>query len=101
MLGLKAPSHLYKEAHAGNHAMVRTKGDSIVNHALDSRLEREEAWKQKNSTILEMQNMWQKYQHKNQIKKTHGIIAVNTQDKSVQNAKKFMRDELKKQTICD
>ena len=48
-----------------------------------------------------MQNMWQKYQHKNQIKKTHGIIAVNTQDKSVQNAKKFMRDELKKQTICD
>ena len=101
MLGLKAPSHLYKEAHAGNHAIVRTKGDPIVNHALDSRLEREEAWKLKNSTIVEMQNMWQKYQNEIQIKNTQGENAFNTQNNSVQNAKKFMRDELKKQTICD
>ena len=101
MLGLKAPSHLYKEAHAGNHAIVRTKGDPIVNHALDSRLEREEAWKLKNSTIVEVQNMWQKYQNEIQIKKTQGKNAVNTQNNSVKNAKKFMKDELKKQTICD
>ena len=44
MLGLKSPSLIYTEAHAGNHAIVRTKGDIIVNHALDSRIEGEEAW---------------------------------------------------------
>ena len=41
MLAIKAPSQLYKEAHAGNMAMIRMKGDPIVNHALDSRVERE------------------------------------------------------------
>ena len=35
MLGLKSPSLIYKEAHAGNHAIVRTKGDIAVNHALN------------------------------------------------------------------
>ena len=41
MLSLKTPSHLYKEADAGNHAIVRYKGDLIVNHALDSRVKDE------------------------------------------------------------
>jgi hypothetical protein len=44
MLGTKMPSQVYLEAHAGNYAMVRVKGDPIVNHALDSRLERESEW---------------------------------------------------------
>ena len=52
----------YKEAHAGNYAIVRTKGDTIVNHALDSILEREMAWTRKNSTIVEMDKMWKTHQ---------------------------------------
>ena len=40
MLNIKAPSQLYQESHAGNYAMVRSKGDELVNHALDSRLKR-------------------------------------------------------------
>ena len=101
MLGLKAPSQVYKEAHAGNHAIVRTKGDTTVNHAIDSRLEREEAWKRKNSTTVEMENMWQKYQDENTIKIAHGIESPKGNYKNVLNAKKYMREEVKKQTICD
>jgi hypothetical protein len=41
MLGLKTPSQMYKEAHAESHAMIRAKGDKLVNHAVNSRLERE------------------------------------------------------------
>ena len=36
MLNVKTPSQLYKEAHASTYAMIRIKGDNIVNHALDS-----------------------------------------------------------------
>jgi hypothetical protein len=101
MLGLKAPSHIYKEAHAGNHAMVRTKGDIIVNHALGSRIKREEAWTRKKSTAVEMQTLWEKYQDKNKITQTPDTEAPTNNSKSVQHVKKFMRDEVKKQTICD
>ena len=38
LLGIKAPSQLYKEAHTGTYTMIRLKGDKIVNQALDSRL---------------------------------------------------------------
>ena len=50
-LGLKTPSQLYLEAHAGNYTMMRLKGDQTINHTLDSRLERESAWISKSSTI--------------------------------------------------
>ena len=59
MLGTKMPSQLYKEAHAGNCASIRSKGDIIVNHALDSRLERESSWTRKYSTVNHMQTLWQ------------------------------------------
>ena len=61
---MKTPSQLYKEAHAGNYAMIRTKGDNIVNHALDSRVEREEAWTRKHSTTVHMDKLWKNYQDK-------------------------------------
>ena len=53
LLNIKTPSHLYKEAHAGNYALMRIKGDATVNLALDSRLERESQWTSKYSTISE------------------------------------------------
>ena len=52
LLGIKAPSQLYKEAHTGTYTMIRLKGDKIVNQALDSRLERESSWIKKSSTIV-------------------------------------------------
>ena len=51
VLGVKTPSQLYLESHAGNYTMMRLKGDSTVNHTLNSRLERESAWTSKYSTI--------------------------------------------------
>ena len=50
-MGLKTPSQLYLEGHAGNYASMRLKGDKIVNHTLNSRLERESVWTGKSSTI--------------------------------------------------
>ena len=38
MLGLKTPSQFYLEAHASTFAMIKTKGDPLVNHAVNSRL---------------------------------------------------------------
>ena len=51
VLGLKTPSQLYHEGHAGNYTIMRLKGDEIVNHTLNSRLERENNWTVKSSTI--------------------------------------------------
>ena len=52
MLGIKKTSQVYNEAHAGTYTMMRMKGDSVVNHALDSRLERKLGWTRKSSTIV-------------------------------------------------
>ena len=53
LLGIKAPSQIYKEAHTSTYAMMRLKGDEIVNQAIDSRLERESMWVKKSSTIVQ------------------------------------------------
>ena len=73
--------------------------DIIVNHALDSRIEREEAWTRKKSTAVEMQTLWEKYQDENKITQTPDTEAPTNNSQSVQNVKKFMRDEVKKQTL--
>ena len=52
MLNVKAPSQLYMEGHAGNYALMRIKGDSTVQLALDSRIARESSWKNKSSTVV-------------------------------------------------
>ena len=41
ILDIKAPSPLYIKVHAGNYAMIRSKGDTLVNHAVNSSLGRE------------------------------------------------------------
>ena len=51
LLGIKTPSQLYLEGHAGNYTLMRLKGDTIVNHTLNSRLERESNWTGKSSTV--------------------------------------------------
>ena len=52
MLGAKTPSMVYKEAGLNNFTLMRLKGDTKVNHVLNSRLERESNWKRKKSTIV-------------------------------------------------
>ena len=90
MLGIKDPSQMYMEAHASNHASMRTKGDQIVNHALNSRLEREERWTRKFSTARHMENLWQEHTnsptpHPTQPLNSHTQIEVakNVMKKSI------------------
>ena len=37
MLGIHMSSQIYKEAHGSNYAMIKLKGDTVVNHAIESR----------------------------------------------------------------
>ena len=67
MLGMKAPSQLYKEARVGVYTMIRMKGDEVVNHALDSRLERESGWTKKSSTVCEANRVFQDNVNKQNI----------------------------------
>ena len=41
LLNMKTPSQLYKEGHASNYALIRYKGDNLVNHLVDAKIERE------------------------------------------------------------
>ena len=59
LLNIKTPSQLYLEGQAGNFTAMRIKGDSVVNHALDSRLQRESAWTTKSSTTVSCQRIMQ------------------------------------------
>ena len=67
MLNTKMPSQLYKEAHAGTYALIRSKGDLLVNHAVNSRLEREAGWTKKYSTVNHMHKIWQENLKQNNI----------------------------------
>ena len=49
---MKTISALYKESHLQNYTASRIKGDEAVNFALDSKLNRESAWKVKSSSIV-------------------------------------------------
>ena len=77
---------MYKEAHAGNYAMIRTKGDEVVNHALDLRLEREAAWTKKHSTTVQVDKMWQDIQEEKQSEIPQGENTLETTNIPVQIA---------------
>ena len=99
MLNIKAPSQVYNEAHAGSHAIIRSKGDEVVNHALNSRIERESAWTRKHSTAVTMHEMWKDNIEQNRIKPTHEEDTYASKKQHVQNAKKVMQSSVKSQTI--
>ena len=98
MLGVKLPSQLYKEAHAGTYAMIRMKGDTLVNHALNSRLQREEKWTRKYSTTKEMQSMWKE-------NVSQGLVKPPSEESApvkyaeLQNAKKAMKKSIQSENL--
>ena len=52
ILNIKQPSTLYLEGHAGNHTIMKMKGDIIVNASLQSQVSREAQWTKKSSTVV-------------------------------------------------
>jgi hypothetical protein len=96
MLGVKMPSQVYLEAHAGNYAMVRLKGDPVVNHAIDSRLERESEWTQKHSTVNTMHTMWENNQEAiNSVSHEEGPYNA----RKLKKAKKVMRQSVNDESL--
>ena len=95
MLGVKMPSHLYKEAHAGTFAAIRLKGDKIVNFALDSRLERESEWTRKFSTVNFVNNIFQENVASGHISYPENSEASNY----INKAKKAMKNSVQNQTL--
>ena len=96
MLGMKAPSQMYKEAHAGVYTMIRMKGDEVVNHALDSRLERESRWTRKSSTICEARKILQDNIDKQVISMP---ITESDKNSAINKAKKVINKSIKEETL--
>jgi hypothetical protein len=57
-LNIKSISKLYLECHAITHISARLKGDKLVNHCLDSKIERENGWVRKKSIAVECENIY-------------------------------------------
>ena len=98
MLSIKMPSQLYKEAHAGNYALIRSKGDRLVNHAIDSRLERESTWSRKYSTVTSMHNMWQENVNESKIQAPLEDLSYAT-PAILNKSKKAMLKSVQTQTL--
>ena len=96
MLGIHMPSQTYKEAHASNYAMTRLKGDTVVNHVVDSRLERESKWSKKYSTTVAVHNMWKDNIKNNKIKETQENYSPSF--KEIESAKKAIQKSVQTET---
>ena len=96
MLKVKQPSQLYMEGHAGNIAMMRLKGDEVVNKCIDSKINREEKWKNKYSTATECNKMFAKLveQHKI-VQPTTGNISKTHISHAKKEIKKCIQAEVK------
>jgi hypothetical protein len=98
ILDVKTPSMLYREAHASAYAMIRVKGDIIVNHALNSRIEREAAWKKKSSTVCEAQKIYDQNVAKNTI--VEPTTETEAEKRTlIYKAKKAMNKSIKEETL--
>lgn len=80
--------------------MIRTKGYIIVNHALDSRVERESTWTTKYSTVCEADKLYRE----NILNQT--IFPPTTEhekerDALVHKAKKAMTKSVKEETLLN
>ena len=60
LMGIKTPSQLYMEGHAGNYLICKVKADHQVNFALESQLSRESQWVGKFSTVAKCQEIYEK-----------------------------------------
>ena len=59
LMGLKTPSQLYLEGHAGNYLNCKAKSDPQVTFALESQLVRESQWTGKSSTIAQCSQIFE------------------------------------------
>ena len=99
MLCVKAPSQLYTEASTNNFILMRLKGDKNVNHALDSRLEREQNWTRKSSTVVSANKIYLSNLDKGQYVIPGEDFTRTERDANIKNAKKATKITLKEETL--
>ena len=99
MLGAKTPSMIYKEGTLNNYTLMRLKGDNIVNHVLDSRLERETNWKKKKSSIVEDNLIYTKNLELNKFSITDNQTSNKERLANLNKAKKANKNTLKEESL--
>ena len=57
-LNIRSISDLYLESHAMTHMSIRNKSDELVNHCINSRLERERNWTHKKSVTVRCEDIF-------------------------------------------
>ena len=60
-------SALYTETHCTSQAATRLKGDSLVNHALNNKIDREKSWTRKHSIAVFAENQFNEAERMNSI----------------------------------
>ena len=78
MLGLKPPSQVYLEGHAGNYLNMRVRGDPVVQQALAVGTQREETWSRKSSTLCECRDIFTEVEENNFIPSPTNTYNFNT-----------------------
>ena len=99
MLGAKTPSMVYKEATLNNYTLMRLKGDTMVNHALNSRLERESNWKKKKSTTVEANSIYTKNLESNKFLVPDNEASTQEKVANINKAKKAVKETLKEESL--
>ena len=78
MLGIKPPSQVYLEGHAGNYLNMSVRGDPVVKEALAVGIQREEAWIRKSSTLCECREIFSELEENNFIPSPTNTYHFNT-----------------------
>jgi hypothetical protein len=96
MLNVKQPSQLYMEGHAGNIAMMRMKGDILVNKCIDSKINREAKWTKKYSTASNCDKIFaQLVKEKKIVQPISGNTSQNIIDRAKKEVKKSIQVEVR------
>ena len=77
---IKTIRHLYLESQTCAYISSRIKADSHVNNALDSRLEREQTWTRKKSTIVQSDNILKELKNKENLEEAKKEVKVIIKD---------------------
>ena len=100
MLGVKPPSQVYLEGHAGNYLNMRVRGDPVVKEALDVAIDREQVWTRKYSTICECRDIFLEVEDANFVPTEDNTYNLNAASRiSLPNLKKATSDIVKRKYL--
>ena len=78
---------------------MRLKGDNIVNHVLDSRIQRESQWKRKSSQIVTSNSIYTKNLELNKFSAPDREASNTERESNIKKTKKANKDFLKEESL--